>query len=166
MKIRPHTSIIVPCRNEAGAIESLLASILNSIEPHDEIIVVEGGSFDTTWDVVTNFRKRNPQVITIQQSGKGKFDAVLEGIKISKKDYIMIWDADGTVSFADNMKVLHYHESGPYLLTGDRLKGQREKGAMQFSNFIGNWFFAVVWGLILARKPLDTLCGTKKFPTS
>ena len=78
----------------------------------------------------------------------------------------MIWDADGTVSFADNMKILQYHDSDPYLLTGDRLKGEREKGAMQFSNFIGNWFFAVIWGLILGRKPLDTLCGTKKFPTS
>jgi glycosyltransferase involved in cell wall biosynthesis len=166
MKKFHNTSIVVPCRNEAGEIDALLFSILNSIDPSDEIIVVEGGSIDETWEVVTAFKRNNPQVTTIQQSGVGKFDAVMAGIKISKKDYIMIWDADGTVSFSDNMKILKYQNSEPYLLTGDRLKGKREKGAMQFSNFIGNWFFAVVWGFVLGRKPLDTLCGTKKFPSS
>ena len=160
------TSIIVPCRNEAGSIESLLSTILNHIDPRDEIIVVEGGSFDATWDVVSNFGRMHSQVRTIQQSGKGKFNAVMEGIKLSKKEYIMIWDADGTVSFSDNIKILQFQNSNPYLITGDRLKGQREREAMQFSNFIANWFFAYLWGLFLKRKPLDTLCGTKKFPSN
>ena len=136
------TSIIVPCRNEAGSIESLLSTILNHIDSRDEIIVVEGGSFDATWDVVSNFGRMHSQVRTIQQSGKGKFNAVMEGIKLSKKEYIMIWDADGTVSFSDNIKILQFQNSNPYLITGDRLKGQREREAMQFSNFIANWFFA------------------------
>ena len=160
------TSIIVPCRNEAGVIESLLSSILKSIDAQDEVIVVEGGSSDATWDIVNNFGRMNSQVTTIKQPGRGKFDAVMEGMKYSKKDYIMIWDADGTVSYDDNMKILNFQSSQPYLLTGDRLKGRREKGAMQFSNFLGNWFFAIAWGLVLTRPPLDTLCGTKKFPRS
>ena len=157
------TAIIVPCRNEAGEIENLLKSILANLNPMDEIVAVEGGSYDSTWDVVRDFASKHKEVIAIQQKGKGKFDAVLEGIKSTQKDVVMIWDADGTVSFSDNLRIYSFESGSNYLITGDRLQGQREPGAMQRANFIGNWVFAILWGLILRQKPLDALCGTKKF---
>lgn len=158
------TDIIVPCRNEAGEIESLLKGILDNLLPGDKLIVVEGGSYDSTWTVVSKFAKENPTVVTIQQSGTGKFDAVITGVKLASQDYVMIWDADGTVAFQDNLKIYNFHEEETYIITGDRLKGSREVGAMQFFNLIGNFAFALIWGLILKSKPIDSLCGTKKFP--
>ncbi len=159
------TSIIVPCRNEAGSIESLLSSILPILGPKDELIIVEGGSYDATWQVVKKFASVHTGVSILQQNGKGKFNAVLNGIEIAKCEYVMIWDADGTVAFADNLKIFHLKIEEPYIATGDRLRGTREANAMQAANFVGNWLFAILWGLLLSRPPFDTLCGTKKFPT-
>jgi glycosyltransferase involved in cell wall biosynthesis len=53
------TSIIVPCRNEAGSIDSLLSSILSILGTEDELIIVEGGSYDATWEVVKKFASLN-----------------------------------------------------------------------------------------------------------
>ena len=158
------TAIIVPCRNEAGEIGLLLQGIFAHLESTDVIIVVEGGSYDSTWEVVSDFASKHKRVVAIQQKGKGKFDAVLSGIAITKQDFVMIWDADGTVSFKDNLSIYGSNYNHDFLITGDRLRGTREKGAMQFFNFLGNWFFAFAWGALLKRPPLDSLCGTKKFP--
>ena len=160
------TAIIVPCRNEAGEIENLLNGILFHLKPDDELIVVEGGSYDPTWEIISNFATLHSDVKAIQQDGKGKFDAVLKGIYESTSEFVMIWDADGTVAFQDNLKIYDFTDSKCFLVTGDRLKGVREKGAMQFFNLIGNYFFATIWGILLRRGPLDSLCGSKKFPRS
>lgn len=159
------TAIIVPCRNEAGTINELLQAIYAHLKPKDSMIIVEGGSTDSTWNVVSQFAFDKQNTMAIQQNGTGKFDAVLTGIKMAKADYVMIWDADGTVSFSDNLIIYEYLEEGFFLITGDRLRGEREKGAMQFMNLLGNWAFAIVWGFLLNRSPLDSLCGTKKFPS-
>lgn len=158
------TAIIVPCRNEAGEIELLLKSILSHLKVGDTLIVVEGGSYDPTWEIISNFASNNSNVLAIQQKGTGKFDAVLTGIEIAKQHFIMVWDADGTVSFKDNLTIYDFEENQDYLITGDRLRGEREVGAMQFFNYLGNWFFAIIWGLLLKSRPIDSLCGTKKFP--
>jgi glycosyltransferase involved in cell wall biosynthesis len=157
-------AVIVPCRNEAGEIVPLLTAILKHIKPTDQLIVVEGGSYDPTWEIVSDFAQKNPKVLAIQQSGKGKFDAVLTGISCATHDYVMVWDADGTVSFQDNLRIYNFDQKKDYLITGDRLLGEREPHAMQFFNLVGNYVFAVWWGLLLKRAPLDSLCGTKKFP--
>jgi glycosyltransferase involved in cell wall biosynthesis len=158
------TDIIVPCRNEAGEIGSLLRAISSHLKGNDKLIVVEGGSFDATFEIVSSFAAKNLNVIALKQDGKGKFDAVLTGIRNANQEYVMIWDADGTVSFEDNLKIYDFQQGNPFLITGDRLRGDREPKAMQFFNVLGNYFFAMIWGLLLKTKPLDPLCGSKKFP--
>ena len=158
------TSIIVPCRNEAGSITALLHSILLALEDTDELIIVEGGSYDATWDIVVEFANGHKNAYVFQQEGKGKFDAVLLGIRKAKSEFIMIWDADGTVSLEDNLRIYRHKSIEKFLITGDRLRGPREVGAMQNWNLVGNWVFALIWGILCHRKPFDTLCGTKKFP--
>jgi glycosyltransferase involved in cell wall biosynthesis len=157
------TAIIIPCRNEAGEIRNLLECVLANLKLADEVIVVEGGSYDATWDIVSRYANANDNVTAVKQSGKGKFDAVLTGINLTNKDYVLVWDADGTVSLSDNLKIYDFQHEGNFLITGDRLRGSREPGAMQYANILGNWFFAIFWGLLFHRKPFDSLCGTKKF---
>jgi glycosyltransferase involved in cell wall biosynthesis len=158
------TDIIIPCRNEAGNIATLLKQIMAILKDGDRILVVEGGSTDNTWEVINDFTKNQSEFITIKQSGKGKFNAVLDGIKKSSADYIMIWDADGTVSFTDNKKIYSYRSNEEYFITGDRLSGTREKGSMQRANYFANKLFAIWWGFLLKTAPIDSLCGSKKFP--
>ena len=131
-----------------------------------EIIIVEGGSTDNTWEVAQEIQRNNPGRVKIsQQKGKGKFNAVLEGSKICSTDLILIWDADGTVPLLGTKKIIEIALETGNPVIGDRLRGKIAKGAMQKANWFGNWLFAILWSPILRKKPTDMLCGTKIFPT-
>jgi len=157
---------IVPARNESGHLVSVIEQIM-SIEVISEIIIIEGGSSDDTWEVAKQIQKKYPNKVKInQQLGKGKFDAVLFGSKMCISDLILIWDADGTVPLNDTKKIIDLSlESGEPVI-GDRLRGNIAKDAMRLANWFGNWIFAVLWSPILNSKPTDMLCGTKIFPKS
>jgi glycosyltransferase involved in cell wall biosynthesis len=167
MKEQTRTSIIVPCRNESGNLVPLVKAIVGILHSGDEIIIIEGGSTDSTFEEALALENQFPnQVRTFRQSGKGKFDAVRVGINESKLPIAMIWDADATVNFDQNHEIYLYPINASRLITGDRLRGKRDKGAMRFANLLGNWAFAFLWSLILRQRPIDLLCGTKKFPRS
>jgi glycosyltransferase involved in cell wall biosynthesis len=160
-----NTAIIIPCRNESGNLIPLVEAVIGIIKPNDEVIIIEGGSSDSTYEEALTLEERFPnKVRTFKQSGKGKFDAVLLGIKETNIPTVMIWDADATVNFDQNHKIYLLPGGKNQLITGDRLRGNRDQGAMRFANLIGNWAFALVWAGILRRSPIDLLCGTKKFP--
>jgi len=159
------TSIIIPCKDESGNLVPLVDAIVTILRPGDEILIVEGGSADTTYFEALELQAAYPyQVRTIKQSGKGKFDAVQKGAESTGFDIVMIWDADATVNFEQNQQIYLHEDPKNALVTGDRLRGKRDKGAMRVANLIGNWAFAVFWVGITRKSPIDLLCGTKKFP--
>jgi glycosyltransferase involved in cell wall biosynthesis len=156
-------SIIIPARNEELNLPKIIEFLSEQSNIH-EVIICEGNSKDETWRVARELEQKFPsKVQALQQDGNNKFNAVLRALEATSRDQIVIWDADGTVAFADQMLLLDSATDDPNSLwTGDRLRGRREKDAMRFLNFLGNHFFATLWGLILRNK-VDTLCGTKIF---
>ena len=158
-------SCVVPARNEEGHLDQVISQIL-SIECITDIIIVEGGSHDNTYLEAKKIALINPNRIkVIKQTGKGKFNAVLLGASHALEDFLLIWDADGTVPFNSTIKVIENTLSTGNVTMGNRLSGSIEPGAMQFLNLIGNWFFAVIWSPVLSGKSLDLLCGTKIIPS-
>lgn len=157
-------SCIVPARNEASSLEVTVRKIL-TIKEIFQIIIIEGGSSDLTFEVAKNLAIQHPNRITcLQQSGKGKFNAVCEAARVVKTDLVMVWDADGTVPLESTKKLIELALLEKCLVMGDRLRGEMQKGAMQLANKIGNWFFAIVWAPIIRKKPTDIFCGTKIAP--
>jgi glycosyltransferase involved in cell wall biosynthesis len=130
------------------------------------VVIVEGGSTDNTYEIAERLSRQHPNRLTcIKQTGKGKFNAVLEGASLHKTEFTMIWDADGTVPLESTKKIINKALSGDSFSMGDRLRGEIEPGAMQFANKIGNWFFALAWAPINRTKPTDIFCGTKVAPS-
>jgi glycosyltransferase involved in cell wall biosynthesis len=137
------------------------------LAPGDKVIIIEGGSTDRTWEVAEQLKsKYQDKLILLKQSGAGKFNAVREGLSSSDCSMSMIWDADATVDFAANKEIYQTNLAEVSLIMGDRLRGTREPGAIRPLNLIGNWSFSILWIWILHRRPIDLLCGTKKFPTN
>ena len=166
MDLKPTLTCVVPARNEAGHLEKLVKSIL-SVEEITQVVIVEGGSTDNTSEIGEKLSKLYPNRLTcIKQSGKGKFNAVLEGASIHKTEFTMIWDADGTVPAESSRKIINKAFSENGFAMGDRLRGEIEPGAMQFANKIGNWLFAAAWAPINRIKPTDVFCGTKVAPSN
>lgn len=85
----PKLSIIVPARNEARNLEVVLPSL-----PADaEIIVVDGHSVDDSAAVVARVR---PDARFVQQTRRGKGNALAVGFAVASGDVIVMFDADGS----------------------------------------------------------------------
>ena len=131
-------SCIVPARNEEGNLDQVISQIL-SIECITDIVIVEGGSHDKTYLEAKKIALINPNRIkVIKQTSKGKFNAVFLGAKHASEDFLLIWDADGTVPVNSTIKVIENTLSTGNITIGNRLSGSIEPGAMQFFNLIGS----------------------------
>lgn len=84
-------SVIIPAYNEEDKISQCIESVLNSGYPKSkiEIIVVDDGSKDKTIEIA---KKAGAKVI--KQKHGGKVEALNNGVKQSKHDYVIIMDAD------------------------------------------------------------------------
>lgn len=160
---RPGVSVIVACRNEEGNIPKLFNRI-PQMGSGTEVIFVEGGSTDQTFETIEKHIQTNPglNAKVFKQSGKGKGDAVRLGFKEAKNEILMILDADMTVSPEDLPRFYEALISGKgEFINGVRLVYPMEKEAMRFFNLMGNKFFSMVFSWILEQSIKDTLCGTK-----
>jgi len=156
-------TVLVPCRNERGNIEAAVTRtplFCNDLE----IVYVEGGSSDGTWDEIQRVIKAYPdrKIRALKQPGKGKGDAVRAGFAAAENDVLMILDADLTMPPEDLPK---YYEAlvsgrGEYI-NGSRLVYPMEKEAMRILNHMANRIFGWLFTYLLNQRYTDTLCGTK-----
>jgi SAM-dependent methyltransferase len=159
----PRVSVICPCRNEAGNIESLVRR-LPSMGSHTELIFVEGHSEDNTLEecryIAASGLKKDITVCV--QAGRGKGDAVRLGFAKATGDILIILDADLSVAPEDLPQFYDALMSGKgEFINGSRLVYAKEPHAMRFLNLVGNKFFALVLSRLLGQPIKDALCGTK-----
>lgn len=88
----PAISIIVPLYNKGPYIGRAIRSVLRQSVQDFEIIVVEGGSTDTSPDVIRTFD--DPRLQVIHQREKGVSAARNEGVQAAESDFIAFLDAD------------------------------------------------------------------------
>jgi SAM-dependent methyltransferase len=156
-------SIVCPCRNEQGHVAQLVERIPDFGAP-TELIFVEGGSTDDTQREILRQIEAHPErdIRLVEQTGKGKGDAVRAGFAVAKHDVLMILDGDLSVSPEDLPK---FHrsvlEGRAELVNGSRLVYDMEPGSMRFLNMLGNRVFARLLKATIGQQMKDTLCGTK-----
>jgi SAM-dependent methyltransferase len=156
-------SVIVPARNEAGNIEAVVERTPD-MGVWTELIFVEGNSKDMTWDEIQRVKAGYPhkRIKILQQSGKGKGNAVREGFAVADGKLLMILDADLTMPPEELPKFYEAIVSGRCeLANGSRLVYPVDERAMQFLNLCANKAFSILFSWILGQPVKDTLCGTK-----
>jgi glycosyltransferase involved in cell wall biosynthesis len=163
----PSISVVIAARNESGNIAPLLDRI-PVMASRQEVILVEGGSSDDTWDTIQHevARRQGPQapfaIIAAQQPGKGKADAVREGFKHATGDILIILDADISVPPEELPRFIDLLRSGTCeFANGSRLVYPMDDEAMRFLNLVGNRLFGMLFSYLLGQPIRDTLCGTK-----
>ncbi len=85
----PLVSVVIPARNEARN----LAEVLPQLPPVHEVILVDGHSTDGT---VETAREVLPEVRVLQQTRRGKGNALAVGFEAARGDVIIMFDADGS----------------------------------------------------------------------
>jgi SAM-dependent methyltransferase len=159
----PSTSVIIPCRNEAGHIPDLVRR-LPKLGPNSEFVFIEGNSRDDTEAVIRKAIAENPDrpFRLLKQTGKGKGDAVRLGFAHARGEVVLILDSDMGVAPEDVPKFVEALVRGKgELVNGSRLVYPMEGRAMRFLNLLANKFFALLFSWILGQQIRDTLCGTK-----
>jgi SAM-dependent methyltransferase len=161
---KPSVSVLVPCRNEKGNIESAVTRMPRFAEDM-EILYVEGHSSDGTFEECERVREVYAgqwNIRVARQDGRGKGDAVRKGFDMASKDILMILDADLTVAPEDLPKFYRAIAEGTgEFINGTRLVYPMERGAMRFLNYWANRTFALIFSFLLNQRFTDTLCGTK-----
>ena len=91
-------SVVIPLYNEAESLPELMAWIHRVMEANSysyEVIMIDDGSDDGSWDVITSLRNQYPQLKGIKfQRNYGKSAALNEGFKAAQGAMVMTMDAD------------------------------------------------------------------------
>ena len=91
-------SIVIPLLNESESLPELSEWILRVVTENYlsyEVIMVDDGSDDNSWEVIENIAQKNPCFKGIKfQRNYGKAAALNEGFKAAKGDVVITMDAD------------------------------------------------------------------------
>jgi glycosyltransferase involved in cell wall biosynthesis len=94
----PLVSVVVPIHNEGDRIEANLAHIVHHLEDIGtsfEVVAVDDGSSDSTWDAVNRANQAVPGIRLLRHlDNKGKGSCLRDGILASTGTWILLVDAD------------------------------------------------------------------------
>jgi len=91
----PFVSVVVPAYNEAVVIENCVRSVLRTEHPAFEVVCVDDGSSDDTFERMERLAAAFPQVRALRQENAGKGAALNTGIAAARGDVLVLVDADG-----------------------------------------------------------------------
>ncbi len=87
-------SLIVPVYNGEKTIEKCINSILNQTYRNIEVIIIDDGSTDNTYEICKNMQNKDNRIQLIKQNNKGPSLARNVGIEYAQGKYIQFVDAD------------------------------------------------------------------------
>jgi len=91
-------SIVVPAYNEERNLDVLYARLreqLESLRMHWELVIVDDGSADATWNAITRLSERDPRVRGLRLSRNfGHQSALLAGLAAARGNAVVTMDAD------------------------------------------------------------------------
>lgn len=154
-------SVIVPALNEAPTLAELTARIHAALGPERryEIIVVDDGSTDDTWERVAALHAADARVNGIRLRRQfGKATALSAGFRRARGRTVVILDADLQDDPSDLPAFLAKLESGYDVVVGWK-KLRRDSFARRFQSAIFNAVLRWTTGLTLH----DANCGFKAF---
>ena len=103
-------SVIIPAYNASKTIYKTLDSLLEQTRSDFEVLIIDDGSVDNTYDVCTAYTKEK-KFRVIKQKNKGVSAARNLGINNAKGDYILFMDADDFISKSAINEIYKYLES-------------------------------------------------------
>jgi dolichol-phosphate mannosyltransferase len=148
-------SVIVPARNEEGCISSMVEHLHLELQMNSvplEIVVVDDGSSDRTWEILQELQSRIPMVQPLQNLGQHGFGrAITYGLDHMKGDAAVIMMADESDDCRDVVKYWHLLNEGWDAVFGSRfIKGGGVidyPGLKLYMNRLANSFIRILFGI-------------------
>ncbi len=150
-------SVVIPARDEEESLPFTLRHITTVFRtqniPH-EIVVVDDGSKDKTWEVLQNLRAELPELAPVQNQGEHGFGrAIICGLDNVRGDAVVIMMADESDDAADAAKYWQLLQQGWDCVFGSRfIKGGKVIDYPKVKltvNRLANLFIRIMFGIKL-----------------
>ena len=107
-------SFVIPCYNSSKTISKVIDEISNTFEDSDyEIILVNDGSKDNTWSVISQITKSNKNIKAINFSKNfGQHAALIAGYRNVNGELVISLDDDGQTPVNETIKLIEEIEKG------------------------------------------------------
>ncbi len=162
----PFLSIIIPAYNEVQRLPAALEQASAFLKQQDysyEIIVVENGSSDHTFEVAQAMAVQIPNLHVIHETLRGKGRAVKTGMLAARGDYRFICDADLSMPIEEVSRFLPPQLTGvPIAIASREAPGAVRFDEPHYRHVVGRAFNWLV-RLMLLPGLNDTQCGFKCF---
>jgi glycosyltransferase involved in cell wall biosynthesis len=137
-------SVVIPVYNEETTIDEILSRV-QAVPMEKEIIIVDDGSTDGTYDRLQDIERRHANVrVTYQEHNRGKGAALQRGFTQVTGDVVIIQDADLEYDPREYPKLLEPILDGRAdVVYGSRFLGGPHR-VLYFWHFLGNKFLTLL----------------------
>lgn len=152
----PTVTIVVPARNEARNLEIVLPKLPDV----HEVIVVDGHSSDDTAAVVSRVL---PTARFLQQTRKGKGNALAVGFEAATGDVVVMFDADGSADEAEIEDFVAALVAGADFAKGSRVLAAGGSDDITLVRDTGNRVLTAITNVLFRTKYTDLCYGYNAF---
>jgi dolichol-phosphate mannosyltransferase len=150
-------TVVIPARNEEGCIRATVEHLHLELNLHGidhEIIVVDDGSTDTTWEILSRLTQTVPHLRPLRNTGEHGFGrAIVFGLDHMRGDAVVIMMADESDDCRDVVRYWRELQTGVECVFGSRfIKGGGTIDYPYFKlviNRIVNWGLKMVFQIRL-----------------
>ena len=155
----PVVSVVIPCLDEAEAIERCVVTARRALEAaglDGEVIVVDNGSEDGSAELASA-----AGATVVHEPRRGYGSAYLSGFAAARGDYIVMADADLTYDFGDIPRFVRSLEEGGELVMGNRMQDIRPGAMPWLHRYVGNPLLTGILNLFFRAGVGDAHCGMR-----
>lgn len=87
-------SVYIPVYNAEKCLYETVDSVLNQEEQEFELILINDGSTDQSWQMIEKLAEKDNRIITVNQENRGVYETRLRAMEMCRGDYIITLDAD------------------------------------------------------------------------
>ncbi|MEM7136333.1 MAG: glycosyltransferase family 2 protein [Myxococcota bacterium] len=159
--VAPEVSIVVPGLNEAESLPLLAAQIAEAIgsDTRYELIFVDDGSTDDSWEVIQRLHDDDPRVRGIRlRSNFGKAMALSAGFDRARADIVVMMDADLQDDPTNLPEMIEKVRGGLDVVVGWKVERLDPLNRRVFS-----FIFNTTVGLVTGVRLHDMNCGFKAY---
>lgn len=162
----PFLSIIIPAHNEENRLPKTLEQIFAFLDKQDyssEVLVIENGSADRTFEIASEFLKGHVNLSVIHEEQRGKGNAVRRGMLTARGELRFICDADLSMPIEELPKFISPIQEGFDIAIGSReAPGAIRYNEPPYRHLGGRAINFIIRSFILPGLN-DTQCGFKCF---